>query len=301
MNEAEKREVLAGVLYGVAAYGWWGLAVIYFKAVGSVGALEILAHRIVWSVVVLAVILTAWRRWGTVRAVLASRASLLFLGTTTVLIAVNWFVFIWAVTHARIVEASLGYFINPLVSVLLGFVVLRERLRPWEWASVCLAGIAVVWLTVAAGVFPWISLVLAFSFGLYGLLRKMAGVASLEGLTIETTLLVPIAGAYLVWRGARGTLAFGETSVAIDVLLVAAGPVTALPLLWFASAVRRLRLATVGLLQYIAPSLQFALAVTVYGEPFGGTRLVAFALIWTAIALYSGENLRFQLMRRSRE
>lgn len=280
----------AGVLYGLAAYGWWGFAAIYFKAVKAVPPLEILAHRIVWSVIILAVLLFALRRWETIRSVLRSRTALLWLGASTVLIAVNWYTFIWAITRNHILDASLGYFINPLVSVLLGYLFFAERLRRWERVSITLAGIAVLGLTLTAGIVPWVALVLALTFGLYGLVRKKAGIASIEALAIETALLLPVALFYLFWLRGNDTLAFGH-STRLDLLLIAAGPVTALPLLWFASAVRRLRLATIGLLQYIAPTLQFVLAVAIYHEPFGGPRMVAFALIWIAVAIYSADNL----------
>lgn len=281
-----------GILFGIAAYGFWGIIAVYFKWVREVVPAEILAHRIVWSAVMLAAALTILRRWPALAAVLRDRRALAYLGVTTVVIAVNWFLFIWAVTHDRMMEASLGYFINPLVNVLLGWIVLREQLRRWEWVSVGVAATGVLWLAVGSGVVPWISLVLATSFGLYGLLRKMAGVGAIEGLAVETALLSPIAAGYLLFRAQQGTIAFGTRSVPLDLLLLAAGPVTALPLLWFAAAVRRLRLATIGLLQYLSPSLQFLLATVVYGEPLSRARLAAFVLIWIAIAVYSTENYR---------
>jgi chloramphenicol-sensitive protein RarD len=284
-------ESLHGVFYGVAAYAWWGFAAIYFKIVKAVSPLEILAHRVLWSVCVLAVLITALRRWGAIRDVLRSRIALLWLSASAVLIAGNWFTYIWAVTRDHMLDASLGYFINPLVSVSLGYVFLGERLRIWERVSIGLAAMAVAWLTLTAGSFPWVALVLAVSFGLYGLVRKNARVGSIEALTIETAVLLPIAVAYLVWLAQRGALFFGD-SPRMDLLLIAAGPLTALPLLWFASAVSRLRLATIGLLQYISPTIQFLLAVLVYREPFGGPRMIAFALIWIAVAIYGVDNLR---------
>lgn len=280
----------AGVLYGLAAYGWWGFAAIYFKLVKAVPPLEILAHRVVWSVLILAGLITTLRRWSAIRGVMRSRASLLWLCASTLLIAVNWYTFIWAVTRNHMLDASLGYFINPLVSVVLGYLFFAERLRMWERVSITLAAAAVLWLTFAAGIVPWIALVLALTFGLYGLVRKKAGIASIEALTIETALLLPVAILYLGWLREDGRLAFGQ-SAGLDLLLVAAGPVTALPLLWFASAVQRLRLATIGLLQYIAPTLQFVLAVAIYREPFSGARMIAFVLIWVAVAIYSVDNL----------
>lgn len=290
MTDSTRRETIAGLLYGLAAYGSWGFLAVYFKWVDAVHPLEILAHRIVWSVVVLALLITLTRGWGAMRQIVGHRRSLLFLLATTCLIAANWYMFIWAVTRDHMVEASLGYFINPLVNVLLGFFFLGEHLRKVEWISVAIAGVAVLWLTFGAGVFPWISLALALSFGSYGLLRKIAGVASIGALAVETAFLLPLAAGYLAIRAREGTLAFGHVSTGLDLLLLAAGPFTALPLLWFASAVRRLRLATIGLLQYIAPTIQFTLAVAVYREPFDQARMVAFALIWLAIAIYSADN-----------
>src|SRR5436190_4644348 len=236
-------------------------------------------------------IITAMRKWPPMLAVASDMRVVRILACSAVAVAINGYTYIWAVTHDRLIEASLGYFINPLVSVLLGFAFLRERLRIVEWLSIALATAAVVWLTLTAGVIPWISLTVAFSFGLYGLLRKIAGVPSLNGLTIETVILLPLAGGYLIYRAATGTIVFGHTSHAFDLLLMASGPVTAIPLLWFAAAVRRLRLATIGLLQYISPTLQFLVAVFLFHEPFDHTRMLAFALIWIAVAVYSATNV----------
>jgi chloramphenicol-sensitive protein RarD len=285
-------ETRAGLAFGVGAYVLWGVVAIYFRFVRSVAPLEILAHRIVWSVVVLVLIVAISRRWSLLRdAVLVPRSvGLLFI--SSILIAVNWLIFIYAVTTDHLVDASLGYFLNPLVNVLLGFLVLHEKLRRIEWVSVAIAAVGVTWLIAGAGVFPWISLVLAITFALYGLTRKVAGVTSIEALTIETAILLPVAGAYLLYRAAQGTLAFAHGSTTLDLLLLAAGPLTAIPLLLFASAVRRLRLATVGLLQYISPTIQFVLAVAVFREPFGKERLIAFAIIWTAIAIYASAQRR---------
>ncbi|HEX7705728.1 MAG TPA: EamA family transporter RarD [Thermoanaerobaculia bacterium] len=291
LDQSRRREALTGVLYGIAAYGWWGVVAVYFKIVRAVPPLEILAHRIIWSVVMLVLIVAVSRRWTALRTVLVSRRSLLFLLISTILIAVNWFVFIWAITRDHMVDASLGYFINPLVNVFFGFLFLGERLRRVEWVSVAIAAVAVLWLTLGAGVFPWISLVLAGSFGLYGLVRKLARVSSIEGLTVETTFLLPLALGYLFFLARSDALAFGDER-SLDLLLIAAGPITALPLIWFAAAVSRLRLATIGLLQYIAPTIQFTLAVAVYREPFGPERFIAFGLIWLAIAIYSADNFR---------
>ena len=278
-------EARAGVFYGIGAYGCWGLAPIYFKSVKAVAPLEILAHRVVWSVVVLLLLITAARRWPLLAAAV-SRRSLRYLVLSTAFVSINWFLYIWAVTNNRVIESSLGYFINPLVNVVLGYFFFKERLRPREKVSVAIAAVAVTWLTIASGVVPWIPLSLALSFGLYGLVRKLAGVPSIEALTIETTLLLPLAAVYLAYRARAGTMMFG-TSTKLDVLLLLAGVVTTVPLLLFAAAVQRLRLATVGLLQYISPTCQFALGVLMYREPMSSARLVAFVLIWIAVAVYA--------------
>lgn len=285
-------ETRAGLAFGVGAYVFWGVVAIYFRFVRSVAPLEILAHRIVWSVVVLVLIVAISRRWTLLRGAIRVPRSVGLLFISSILIAVNWLVFIYAVTTDHLVDASLGYFLNPLVNVLLGFLVLHEKLRRIEWMSVAIAAAGVTWLIAGAGVFPWISLVLAITFALYGLTRKVAGVTSIEALTIETAILLPIAGAYLAYRAAQGTMAFAHVSTSLDLLLLAAGPLTAIPLLLFASAVRRLRLATVGLLQYISPTIQFVLAVAIFHEPFGKERLIAFAIIWTAIAIYASAQRR---------
>ncbi len=280
-------ESRSGVVAGVSAYLLWGVLAVYFKIVREVAPLEILAHRIVWAFAVLLITIAILRRGQLVIAILRQRRVMTLLAASTVLIAVNWFIYIWSVTHDRMIESSLGYFINPLVSVLLGFLVLGERLRGREILSVVLAAVAVVWLTATAGAFPWISIALALTFAMYGLMRKLAGVTAIEGLAIETALLLPLAGGYMIYRANAGTLSFGHVSPALDAWLLAAGPLTAAPLLLFAAAVRRLRLATVGLLQYISPSMQFALAIFLYHEPFDQKRLVAFVLIWIAIVIYS--------------
>jgi len=286
------RERRAGLAYGLAAYGAWGVFPIYLKAVRTVPILEVLCHRVVWALAIL-LVLTGVR--GELRAVadaLRHRRALLVLSGSTVFIALNWLVYIYSVTHDRILESSLGYYINPLISVLLGVVLLRERLEPLMKAAALLAAAGVVWLAIGLGQLPWISLVLAFSFGLYGLLRKIAPVGALTGLTVETLLLAPLAAGYLVWAEARGRATFLSGRWGIDVLLLLAGPVTAIPLLCFAAAARRLPLSTIGFMQYISPTLQFLLAVTVYGEPFDRARAGAFACIWVAVALFAFDSVR---------
>jgi len=278
----------AGVFLAVAAYGAWGIFPLYFKIVADVAPLEILAHRIVWSFVLLVLVLLALRRRVPVRTLLATPRTLIALCGSTLLIAANWLVFIWAVTRGHVMEASLGYYVNPLINVLLGAVFLRERLRPLQLACVALATVAVGILTIAGGHFPLIALFLATTFGFYGLLRKTVAADAIAGLTVETGLLLPLALGYLVMLMAQGTAVFGTARPGMSLLLLCAGPVTALPLLWFAAAARRLRLATMGFIQYLAPTGHFLVAVA-YGEPFTRVRAVAFTLIWTALAVYSVE------------
>ncbi len=280
------------MLYGLMAYGMWGLVPIYFKAVAAVPPLEVLAHRIVWSVVILCAVLVAQRRLGAALAALADPRTRRVLALTTVLIAVNWFIFIWAVANDRVLEASLGYFVNPLVNVLLGLVFLRERLSRPAVAAVVLAVVGVAIQTGVTGRLPLVSLVLAASFGFYGLLRKTATAGAVVGLTVETVLLLPAALVWLAWQASRSGMHFLAGDLSLDLLLVAAGVVTALPLLAFTGAARRLRLSTLGFLQYLAPTGQFLLAVLAYGEPFDRGRLLGFAFIWIALVVFSADRLR---------
>lgn len=292
-----QRGVRLGVLCGLGAFAWWGLVPIYFKSVSAVQPMEVLAHRVIWSVVLLVILMLAQQQWRSAIALLRSRRTLLTLVVTTALIATNWFIFIWAVANEYILQASLGYFINPLVNVALGFAFLGERLTRWQTASVALAASGVGYLTVAYGSFPWIALVLAFSFGFYGLLRKTAPVGSLVGLTVETALLLPAALGYLIWLTARQEAAFAAGSCQLNLLLPLAGVITAVPLIWFAVAARRLRLATLGFLQYLAPTGHFLLAVLAYKEPFTVEHLISFTCIWTALAVYSLDTVRSSQQR----
>jgi chloramphenicol-sensitive protein RarD len=288
----EGSEARIGVFYGVAAYTFWGLAVFYFKAIASVSPLEILAHRILWSVPFLLGWLAVRGRLGDLRSAVRQRRTVIILLITTVLIAGNWLMFILAVATGRVVQASLGYYINPLLNVLMGMIFLRERLRPVQWVSVVLAATGVTYLAVSFGSVPFISLILAGTFGLYGLLRKTVPADGPVGLTVETCLLLPVMIVYIAVRAAHGDMAFLHVSRKIDVLLLVAGLVTTVPLLWFTNAVRRLRLATIGFLQYLSPTLQLLLAVGVYKEPFTRTHLVTFSFIWTALGIYSIDALR---------
>ncbi len=285
-------ETRAGVLYGVAAYTFWGLAVFYFKAIAVVPPLEILAHRILWAVPLLLAWLAARGRLGELRDVLRKRRTVAILLVTTCLIAANWVTYIVAISTGHVLQSSLGYYINPLLNVLFGTIFLGERLRRVQWVSVILAAAGVIYLTMSFGSLPILSLILAGTFSLYGLLRKTVPADGPVALTVETCLLLPLVVAFVAVKAARGEMAFLHVSRTIDLLLVLAGLVTTVPLLWFTNAVRRLRLATVGFLQYLSPSLQLLLAVGVYGEPFTRTHLVTFSCIWTALALYSFDALR---------
>jgi len=294
-------EAAIGATFALAAFSFWGLAPIYFKLVDEVPPLEVLAQRIVWSVPLLALLVTLGGWWGRIRAALTSPRTLPLLGLSTLLISVNWFVFIYAIDQERVIEISLGYYVNPLVNVLLGFAVLRERLLRLQWLAVLLAAAGVANMAFQVGALPWISLFLAFSFGLYGLVRKMTPLGSAEGLFCETLLVSPLALGFVVylWVGGGGHFLVGD--LRLDLLLPLAGLVTALPLVWFGSAARRLSLATVGFFQYLAPSIQFLLAVFLYGEPFGRAHLVTFGCIWGALALFTFAGLSARRRKREAE
>lgn len=280
-----------GILFASTAYAIWGLFPLYFKALLDIPPIEILMHRIVWSLAFLALVL-AWRKqWSWIGGLLRRPKVLAGFTASALLLSANWFVYIWAVNNGRVIDASLGYFINPLVSVLLGSVLLHERLRPGQWTAVALAGVGVAWLTWHSGHLPWIGLALALSFGTYGLLRKTAELGALEGLSLETSILFPVALAYLFMLTLDDRNAFATASTSSKWLLAAAGPITAIPLLLFGAAARRIPLSLLGLLQYIGPTLQLLLGVWLYHEPFGGARLAGFALIWGALALYSMESM----------
>jgi chloramphenicol-sensitive protein RarD len=274
------------VVATATAFALWGLFPLYWKLTAHLPAAEVLSHRITWSLPWLAALLAIRARGPELRQALVSPRTRLLLLASTVFIAANWLTFIWAVNNDRVLDASLGYYINPLVSVLLGFVFLGERLRRLQGFAVALAVIGVGVLTARHGL-PWPSLVLAFSFGSYGLVRKMADVPGMVGLFVEIALLSPLTVGYLVWARLRGEGAFATGEAGLDLVLVAAGPVTVFPLLLFAEGIRRLTLATVGFLQYMTPTGHFILAIAVYGEPFDAVHLVAFALIWVALAVYT--------------
>lgn len=280
-----------GVIYAVGAYALWGLLPIYWKALHSVPAAEILSHRMVWSLVFVLLLLAARRQWGWIRPTLSNPRTLITFFVSAVVLGVNWFIYIWAVNAGHVVETSLGYFINPLISVLLGVLFLKERLRRGQSVAIGLALLGVLYLTLTYGSLPWIALTLACSFALYGLLRKTASLGSLEGLALETAVLFLPAFAYLLYLEGSGTAAFAHSPLSITLLLALGGVATALPLLLFAAAARQITLTAIGILQYIAPTMQFLLGVFLYGEPFNQTRLVGFGLIWLALLVYSAEGI----------
>jgi chloramphenicol-sensitive protein RarD len=275
----------SGLILGIGAYAAWGLLPLYLRLLRGVPSLEVLAHRIVWSLLLLIVIVVVTRRAGAIRAAARGR-TLALLAASATLIAINWLVYIWAVQHGHVLEASLGYFINPLVNVALGMALLGERIGRVQKAAVAVAAAGVAVMALSGGGALWISLTLALSFGTYGLIRKVAAIDSLGGLTVETALLLVPALAVIAMAQVGGQGAFGQDRT-VDLLLVLAGAVTAVPLLMFAAAARRLRYATMGLLQYIAPTLQFVEAVALFHEPLRPVHLVTFALIWTGCALYA--------------
>ena len=297
MSEPAPTTSRAGAAMAVLAYGLWGLLPIYWKLLASVPAAEVLAHRIVWSLGLIAIVLFAQRGWRRTLGYLRSRETRGVMLLATALIATNWFLFIWAVSADRVTEASLGYYINPLLNVALARLFLGERLRPLAAVAVGIATLAVAYLTLARGALPWVSVVLAVTFATYGLVRKRAPVGAVEGLAIETGLVTPLALGYLLWGGRPGG-ALVTAAPTGAVLFVAAGAVPAVPLLAFTGAARRLRYTTLGMVQYLAPTLQLACAVLLYGEPFEAAHAVTFGLIWLAVALYVVDMLRVRAAAR---
>lgn len=281
----------AGLAYAVAAYGLWGGMPLYFRAIARVPPVELLVHRIVWSVAFLAALLTLLRGWPAVVACWRDRRTLRLLACSTVLIATNWFLFIYGVATGQVVQNSLGYFINPLLNIVLGVVLFHERLRAAQWLGLGLATGGLVYLMAAQGEVPWIALLLAASFAAYGVIRKVAPVDALAGLMVETTFLLPVGLLFLGVWAARGELSLAVHGWHIDALLYASGAVTAVPLLCFGAAARRLPLSTLGFVQYLAPTLQFLLAVLHLGEPFRPAQQVSFGLIWLALAVVTVDGL----------
>lgn len=290
----------SGVLYAALAYTLWGLLPVFFKQLGHVNALEVVMHRMVWSLVFLMLVLAFLKRWVWLGEVARRPRVLAAFALSALLLSANWSVYVWAVHNAQVVDASLGYFILPLVNVGFGFVFLHERPRPVQWLAVAVAAAGVVWLTLQAGRLPWIALVLAATFGIYGLLRKVATLGALEGLTLETLLLAPFAVGMLAWWTWHGQGALVQGNVGTLGWLLLGGPLTAIPLLLFAAGARRIPMATLGILQYISPSLQMLLGVWMYGEVFDPARAMGFYLIWLALVVYSIDGLHNNHRQRSR-
>lgn len=292
-----------GFWLGASAYLTWGFFPLYWPLLEPAGALEILAHRVVWALMLIAVMLLVVRRWHAVREIMRDRRRMLILVVAAITIAINWGTYIWGVNNGHVVETSLGYFINPLVTVVIGVVILGERLRPIQWGAVGLATVAVVELTIDYGRLPYVALALAFSFGTYGLMKKKANLPALEGLALETILLAPIALIYLGSLQATGDLVFGHDGWVNVALLAATGVMTAFPLLMFAGAATRVPLTTLGLLQYLTPTMQFILGLVVFHEEMTGPRWVGFVLIWGALAIITGEAIanRRKVLRQAAE
>jgi len=290
-STAPKHSAGSGLAAAVGAFVMWGLFPLYLKPMAEVPALQIMAHRIVWCCLLVFAWLAVRGELSAVRAALADPASRIRLAASAALISVNWLIYVWAVTNGHVVEASLGYFINPLLNVVLGVAVLKEQLNRAQWLAVALAAIGVLYLTMVSARPPWIALTLAASFGTYGLIRKVVKVESVPGLATETLLLVPFALAFLLWSEAHGSGSFGHVGTGINALLVGSGLITALPLALFAYGARLIPLSTVGLVQYIGPTLQFLIGVLVFHEAFPLTRAVGFAFIWTALAIYAADGV----------
>lgn len=280
-----------GIWSGVAAYALWGFFPIYWKLLQHVPALQLLGHRIGWSFILLTLYILVSRQWDDFRSVAFQRKTIGIYSIAGVLLSVNWLIYVWGVNAGFIVETSLGYFINPLLSVLFGVVFLRERLRPMQWVPVGLAAVGVIYLTVTYGRPPWIALSLAVTFGLYGLVKKLSPLGSVYGLTLETGIVFPLALAYLGSVQFDGAGAFLRDGLRIDLLLIGAGIVTSIPLLMFASAAKQIPLNMVGVLQYLAPTIQFLIGVFIYREPFDHTRLVGFSIVWLALVIFWVESI----------
>ncbi|EIO3975900.1 EamA family transporter RarD [Vibrio vulnificus] len=294
MTAEEQQKARQGVLLALGAYTMWGIAPIYFKSLAAVSPLEILSHRVVWSFFLLAALLHFGRHWRTVRDVLTSKSKMLYLVTTAILVGANWLIFIWAVNANHMLDASLGYYINPLINVLLGMLFLGERLRKLQWFAVTLAACGVLVQLIVFGSVPIVAIALAFSFGFYGLLRKKVSVDAQTGLFIETLVMLPAAAIYLLFIAATPTSNMLTNPSQLNLLLIAAGVVTTLPLLCFTGAATRLKLSTLGFFQYIGPSLMFLLAVLIYGEAFTSDKALTFAFIWGALVVFSFDGLRYR-------
>jgi chloramphenicol-sensitive protein RarD len=293
-----KSESISGAFYAGSAFLIWGLGPIYWKALSDVPPLEIIVHRVVWAIIILLISIVIGRFWNEFVNALKDLRILLTLLLTAVILAGNWLLYIWAINNNYILQGSLGYYINPLVNVVFGVLFLRERLRPAQTAAVLLAGLGVVYLTFYYGEFPWIALLLASSFGIYGLIRKVAPVGPLVGLSIEVMLMTAPAAIYLVYLGATGRGSFLRGSISTDLLLLGTSVLTAVPLTFFTAGAKRLNLSTVGLLQYMAPTIMFLLAVFYYREPFARAQVWTFIMIWIALIIYSTDSVIYYRRKR---
>ncbi|MDK9769952.1 EamA family transporter RarD [Vibrio sp. B181a] len=292
MTPEEQQRARQGVLLAVGAYTMWGIAPIYFKSIAEVSPLEILSHRVFWSFFLLAALLHFGRQWRSVRDIIKNKTKMMYLVSTAILVGANWLIFIWAVTSNHMLDASLGYYINPLINVLLGMVFLGERLRKLQWFAVALAACGVLVQLIVFGSVPVVAIALAMSFGFYGLLRKKVSVEAQTGLFIETLVMLPAASIFLLFIASTPTSNMFENPWQLNTLLIAAGVITTLPLLCFTGAATRLKLSTLGFFQYIGPSLMFLLAVLIYGEPFTSDKAITFAFIWGALVVFSFDGLR---------
>ena len=282
----KQKSELFGWLIGLAAFIWWGLAPIYFKEITHVDALEILAHRVMWSIPVALLLMFALKKPIKVIAIIKNRKTLLSLLATTLLISINWYIFTWAVTNEKILATSLGYFINPVMSILMGVIILGERLSRLQWAAVSFVVLGVANQVFNYGEIPWIALSLATSFAIYGFIKKQIKIDSLNGFLVETTLALPFSAGYIIWTLMNGQALFLNHATSTDLLLMAGGVITAVPLIMFASAAQKIPLSGIGFLQFIAPSITFVLATQVYAEPLSNEQLMSFVFIWLGLGLY---------------
>ncbi len=294
MNDNREKETFrTGLYYGLGAYITWGLIPIYWPLLQPASSLEILSHRVVWSLLTLFIIISFLKQWTAVFDVVKIKKTAWILLLASIFISINWGVFIWAVSHDRVVDTALGYFMNPLVSVALGLIIFKEKLRKFQWVAVIIAFFAVLYLTFAAGSFPWISLSLAFSFGFYGLVKKVANVPSLTSLTVETTFVAPFFIGFLIWLYSRGELSFVQDGISHALWLASSGLATIIPLLFFGAAVIRLPLSVTGLLQYIAPILQFLVGLFIFNEIVSPAKWIGFVGIWIALSFFSVDAWRY--------
>jgi chloramphenicol-sensitive protein RarD len=287
----KKSETQLGAIYAAFSYLLWGLLPIYWKLLNTVQAKEILANRVFWSFIFMLLILVLTKKWGlfveTLKGFAQNKKQMYALIAASILISINWFVYIWAVNNGHMIETSLGYYINPLISILLGMIVLKEKLSVYQYISFGLAAIGVLIITVSHGNFPWVAIVLALSFGVYGLVKKLINVDSAVGLTLETLVVTPIAAIYMIFLFVKGSSSFLETSVETNLLLIGAGAATAVPLLYFAKGAQKIPLSLLGFLQYIAPTITLLLGIFVYNEHFSKVQLLSFIFIWSALTIYS--------------